>query len=87
MLQIEIGHRIRYVRLARGWEQKIIAKELGVSTNTVSTWETGERSIPLEKFGRLATLLGVGWDYLGQANPKGLPEWLKDPVEKVKKKN
>lgn len=87
MLQIEIGHRIRHVRIARGWEQKVIAKELGVSTNTVSTWETGQRSIPIDKFGQLATLLGVGWSYLGEADMRGLPDWLREPVAQVKKNN
>jgi len=85
MLQIGIGQRIRYLRIAKGLEQKDLAQELGVSPNTVSTWETGQRLIPVDKFGRLASFFNVGWNFLGEADESGLPEWLKEPVKEAEK--
>lgn len=38
-----IGRRLRALRTSRGWPMKRVAYELGVSTATVSAWESGHR--------------------------------------------
>ena len=36
-----VGQTIREARMARGWTQEYLARELGVSSITVSRWERG----------------------------------------------
>ena len=44
--------------------QADMAKNLNVSKNTISNWETGERSIDLQKAWNMADALGMSIDEL-----------------------
>lgn len=43
--QIQVGHRLRDERKARGLRQFDVAEALGVTNDTVCAWETGRKSI------------------------------------------
>lgn len=51
-------------RLTRGMSQSELAKQLDVSQNTVSQWETGERKPDIIKLKKLAHILGCTTDEL-----------------------
>ena len=51
-------------RYRRGLTASDVAKELGVSTNSVLRWESGETSPLSSNLVALAELYGVGSDYL-----------------------
>ena len=56
--------RIIDLRDAKDLHQKDIAKIVGVSQQTYSAWETGEKIIPLKHLNALAIYYGVKIDYL-----------------------
>lgn len=51
-------HPIKRYRLARGWTQTDLAKELGANMHTVQTWEAGADPRPKYRL-KLAEVLGV----------------------------
>jgi len=51
-------HPIALYRRAKGWGQKELARELGVSLGAVQGWERGAKPRPAA-FKRLAQVLGV----------------------------
>ena len=52
---------LRKARLAKKLSQKELADELGVTTATISRYESGERKLPVETAKRIAEILGVDW--------------------------
>lgn len=52
-------HPIRKYREATGKTQEALAKELGVSPNTVWRWEAGERKIETAKLPKVSELTGI----------------------------
>ena len=52
---------LRKARLAKKLSQKELADELGVTTATISRYESGERKLPVEVAKRIAELLDVNW--------------------------
>jgi DNA-binding XRE family transcriptional regulator len=56
-MNIEV--RIKYWIEMRGYKNKYVAKQLGVSDNTVSNWITGRAYPPIPKAFELAELLEV----------------------------
>lgn len=59
-----IGLCLKSRRLACDMTQADMAKNLNVSKNTISNWETGERSIDLQKAWNMADALGMSIDEL-----------------------
>lgn len=55
----KVGDRIRDARLARGWSQARLAREAGVSENTVLNAETGKRKTQGEKVEAILDALGL----------------------------
>jgi transcriptional regulator with XRE-family HTH domain len=53
------SNNIRYYRKKLGISQADIAKELGVSPNSVSKWETGKTMPDLKHAIRLSEILGT----------------------------
>lgn len=51
-------------RKEKGWTQRVLAKQLGVSHSTIGHYETGIREPSASQFKRLAELLGVSMDEL-----------------------
>jgi putative transcriptional regulator len=56
----QFGQRIRAARLARGWSQGRLAREIGVSRSTISRIESGETDELLLSNGlKLMQVLGI----------------------------
>ena len=72
----EIGFRIRQTRILGGLTQEALAERLGVSTQTMQRYETGEVRIPTVAFVKCAKVLGTPLDTLtcddGQPPPSGM---------------
>ena len=56
---IEIGSKIRKVRLDKGITQKQMANLMGVSQTAIALWENGNRSISIETLRKFSVILGV----------------------------
>lgn len=61
---VEIGSRIALKRNQMGWSQEDLAKELGLSRNSVARWERGEIVPKFQQLDRLAELLECSPFYL-----------------------
>lgn len=80
-----IGERIRQLRKERNWNQKELAKRIGITPDAVSTWETGIRDPRPAQRQKLAKAFGISEAELfsdismKNISPEVL-EALKDPV-------
>jgi transcriptional regulator with XRE-family HTH domain len=63
-LILQIGHLIQQLREERGWSQRQFAAKLGISTTSLSYYESGDRVITLPTLLRAAHILGVPVDLL-----------------------
>jgi transcriptional regulator with XRE-family HTH domain len=54
-----VAHRIRYFREQSQLTQDQVAKVLGVSTNTISRWETATYKIALDDLQKVAQVFGL----------------------------
>lgn len=68
--QKTIGDHIRAKRLELALEQNDVAKQIGVSANTILNWELGHTSPPTHKGKRIIEFLGY--------NPKTVPKTLRE---------
>jgi len=59
----EVGRRLRERRIQLGLTQEELAETLSVGPNTISRWETGERSIAVTDLPRVATAICVAPAY------------------------
>ena len=64
MLSIKFGERLKELRLDRNLKQKDIAKEMHVSTPTVTRWERGVQEPDFLTLALLASYFKVTTDYL-----------------------
>ena len=62
--RLEIGERIKQLRLAKTWTIKELAQHAGMSAGYLSEVERGGSALSGEKFGALAKLLGTTVDYI-----------------------
>jgi transcriptional regulator with XRE-family HTH domain len=60
----QINQRIKSERLKLGILQQDLADRLGVSKQTVSHWETGQRNPEADTIKKLADIFNVSADYL-----------------------
>lgn len=60
--KVELGNRIRKIRMSRGLQQGDLAEKLGVSRSAVSMWEKGHNEPPLEMIKKIAHALDVSPD-------------------------
>lgn len=56
---MEHNHPLRTYRTGRDLTQDALAKELGVSSITVSRWETGARKIDTDLLSEISTKTGI----------------------------
>ena len=72
MFQQEIfQRRLKEERLKKSLTQKQVGEGIGLKSNTVNQWETGERLPSLESLCRLSHFFDVTIDYLlGQSDRK-----------------
>lgn len=67
---IQLGARITRLRKDQGITQVQLAEQLGVSQQTITAYESGNRRVPISNLPRLATLLGTSIEALiGQTAP------------------
>lgn len=67
---IQLGERITRLRKAQGITQVQLAGQLGVSQQTVTAYESGNRRVPISHLPRLAALLGTSIEELIGEPPK-----------------
>jgi transcriptional regulator with XRE-family HTH domain len=58
-VDVEVGHRIRIERLARGLSQTALANQLGVTFQQVQKYEKGVNRVGAGRLTRIAEVLGV----------------------------
>jgi len=66
----EVGRRLRERRAQLGLTQEELAETLSVGPNTISRWETGERSIAITDLPRVATATCVEPAYFFPTTPQ-----------------
>lgn len=59
-----LSKRIHQLRMALGWSQVELARQLNVSKQTVSNWENDNIQPSIDMLVRLAEVFGVTTDYL-----------------------
>lgn len=59
-----LGERIKSLRLARAMSQVELAKELGVTKQSISNWENDNIQPSIEMLIKIATAFSVPTDYL-----------------------
>lgn len=82
---MEIGNRIKELRIAKGMTQKDLADLFFVTPQAVSRWESNDTEPSVEMIGKLAEHFGVSIDYLfGLEVEQGYPEKV-ETTEQPKK--
>lgn len=61
---IQLGTRINRLRKEQGITQVQLAEQLGVSQQTITAYESGNRRVPISHLPRLANLLGTSIESL-----------------------
>ena len=56
---MDYGERLKMYREHAGYNQKELAKKIGVDNTTISHWERGKNKLDVEKLGDLATALNI----------------------------
>ena len=74
---VDLGKRVRMQRIARGWTQENLAREIGVSTSFIGHIERGSRKASIDTLVLLANALEVSTDDLlgGSLKPRK-DDWL-----------
>ena len=62
--EIEMGKRLAELRNEHGYDQKCVAKKLGVTPGTVCNWECGRRTPRVIHILMLAKLYGTDSNYI-----------------------
>lgn len=62
--RVEVGRRLRGVRLAGGFTQAQLSRSAGIGQASLSNYESGRRELPLAAVVRLAAALEVSVGYL-----------------------
>ena len=61
---VDLGNRLKTLRLRKGLSQKELAVQVGVTKSTISAYEKGDRKPPYETLVLLARIFNVSTDYL-----------------------
>ena len=61
---IEVGKKLRALRLEYGYSQMYVAKRVGVAQSNVCNWEYGRYGITVEHLISLAKLYGTDANYI-----------------------
>lgn len=67
---MNIGEKIKQIRIARNLTQQEIADSMGVKRNTVSQWESGTRNVSADQLIQYAKIVGVTLDYFNDVSPE-----------------
>ena len=61
---IQVGLRLKKIRLFRRMTQKELADKLKISQTAIALWESGSRSLSLDAIDNIAQILNVSAGYL-----------------------
>ena len=79
-----IGERLKELRKKSGMTQTDLAKKLGVTKCTISTWETGSRTPSFDKLNELCDLFDVRLDYLtGRSDDASSPKLTEEGIDQL----
>ena len=83
----EIGQRLKWIRTTLGLSQRALAQKVGYAQRTVSSWEKGEREIPIPVLYALKDLfrVNINWLLTGEGEPFLTPK--EEPVKKKTKRS
>ena len=73
-IDVEVGHRIRIERNARGMSQSALAQALGLTFQQVQKYEKGANRVGAGRLTRIAKILGVSVSALIGAENERLPD-------------
>lgn len=85
---MEIGEKIRYVRLTKGYSQENMADFLGISTSAYGDIERNKTELTLSRAKKLSNILKISMlELIGEDvhTPQILEESENDELEKLKK--
>ena len=74
LLMVELGEKLKELRLERKWTQGYVANRIGVTASIISAYETGIRQPSYEVLIRLVHLYQVSSDYLLGISGKRTPD-------------
>jgi transcriptional regulator with XRE-family HTH domain len=85
-VDVEVGHRIRIERLARGLSQTALANQLGVTFQQVQKYEKGVNRVGAGRLTKIAEVLGVpvGTFFSGKEMLEGEPSRTADEPSPLK---
>ena len=68
-IDIQVGHRIRIQRVARGMSQSALADQIGVTFQQVQKYEKGANRVGASRLNQIANVLGVSLPSLFDGAP------------------
>ncbi len=83
-MNIEIGTRIKSLRLANSMTQEQLAQKLGVSAQAVSKWEGGTNMPDIQILPDLAVIFGVSIDELFAMTDERRMERIENQLENIR---
>ena len=78
-----LRERLKTLRKEKGYSQKSLSQELGVSQQAVGKWETGRSSPDPSTLARLAELLETSVDYLLGIGQPAVTGYAESPIPVV----
>ena len=67
---MELGEKIKQIRVARNFTQNDIAERMNVSRDLISRWESNQRNMKTDQLIQFAKIVGVTLDYFNDNPPE-----------------
>lgn len=61
----QIGHKLKELRISRGWRQSEVADKVGLSRPAISNIESGKRALTLSTLKRFCEVYNIDISYFG----------------------
>lgn len=61
----QIGHKLKELRVSRGWRQSEVADKVGLSRPAISNIESGKRALTLSTLKRFCEVYNIDISYFG----------------------
>ena len=82
-LNIELGAKIKNLRLSRGMTQEQLGTELSVSAQAVSKWESGTTMPDIQLLPEISVLFGVSIDELFSVTDESRMDRIENMIDNV----
>ena len=82
-MNIEIGAKIKNLRLSRGMTQEQLGTELSVSAQAVSKWESGTTMPDIQLLPEISVLFGVSIDELFSMSDESRMDRIENMIDNV----